>query len=73
MADEQQPERRVSGGAMYDAARDSWEDHHFQQQHADEPGPPPLSHPNELLASAQHEDISPSVRSLSCLSPTIPT
>jgi hypothetical protein len=52
---------------MYDAARDSWEDHHFQQQRADEPEPPPLSHPNELLASAQQEDISPSVRSLSCL------
>jgi hypothetical protein len=69
MADEQPPERRVSGGAsaMYDAARDSWEDHHFQQQRADEPGPPSLSHPNELLASAQHEDISPSVRSLSYL------
>jgi hypothetical protein len=66
MADEQQPQRRVSGGAMYDAARDTWEDHHLQQQRADEPGPPPVSHPNELLASAQRQKLPPPVRSLSC-------
>ncbi|KAL2861481.1 mRNA capping enzyme-domain-containing protein [Aspergillus pseudodeflectus] len=59
MADEQQPQRRVSGGAMYDAARDTWEDHHLQQQRADEPGPPPVSHPNELLASAQRQKLPP--------------
>ncbi|KAL2870495.1 mRNA (guanine-N7)-methyltransferase [Aspergillus lucknowensis] len=57
MADNQQPERQVIGGAMYDAARDSWEDHHLRHQHADEPGPP-LSHPNQLPVDAQVQELS---------------
>lgn len=57
MADENQPERRVSGGAMYDAARDSWDGHHVQQL---SPHPPQQTqHP---LVNDHLNDISPSVR-----------
>ncbi|KAL2821988.1 mRNA capping enzyme-domain-containing protein [Aspergillus granulosus] len=58
MADEHQHERRVSGGAMYDAARDSWEDP-LQQRRGDEPEPSHVLHPNELLANAQQQGLPP--------------
>ncbi|KAL5343796.1 mRNA capping enzyme-domain-containing protein [Aspergillus crustosus] len=54
MADETPSERRVSGGAMYDAARDSWEDHHLQQQ-------PLQPHPIQSDANAHLEELSPSL------------
>ncbi|KKK13728.1 mRNA cap methyltransferase [Aspergillus ochraceoroseus] len=69
MADETQQARRVSGGAMYDPARDSWEDDQ-QRLH---PGPgqprPPLSQPNQPQ-KAQLQDISPSKPELQSLAPT---
>ncbi|KAL4873006.1 mRNA capping enzyme-domain-containing protein [Aspergillus spectabilis] len=59
MVDEAPSERRVSGSAMYDAARDSWEDHHLQQ--------PPQPYPIQPRANAQLQELSPSVRSyLAC-------
>lgn len=56
MADENQPERRVSGGAMYDAARDSWDGHHVQQ-----PSPHPPQQTQHPLVNDHLNDISPSV------------
>ncbi len=57
MADENQPDRRVSGGAMYDAARDSWDDHHVQQ-----PPPHPPQQTQHPLVKDHLNEISPSVR-----------